>query len=170
MFLLKNEVEIPFNGLCFFTSVRLFLEVKACDQIQSFKPEYIRVCDAFDNFHFNYQLKIFTNSCIKWLNNKSFYRILLPLLGDTSLNPGPKNNLQPFDSYEWNVSKLKGLQLIHLNINSFLRKTDGLQYIANSSNAAITGISDSKLNESVLQSEIQINNYNQFVETETETV
>ena len=29
--------------------------------------------------------------------NDSFYRILL-LSGDISLNPGPKNNLQPLDS------------------------------------------------------------------------
>ena len=79
-------------------------------------------------------------------------------LGDISLIPGPKNNVQPLDSNERNVFKSKGLHLIHLNINSF-RKINKLRYIANSSNAAVIGISESKLNESVLQSEIQINNY-----------
>ena len=63
------------------------------------------------------------------------------------------------ESSEWNVFKSKGLHLIPLNINSLLPKIDELRYIANSSNAAVIGISESKLDESVLQSEIQINNY-----------
>ena len=55
-------------------------------------------------------------------------------------------------AFEWNVFKSKGLHLIHLKI-------DELWYIANSSNVAVIGISKSKLDESILQSEIQINNY-----------
>ena len=55
------------------------------------------------------------------------------------------------DSNEW-------LYLIHLNINSLLPKIDKLPYKANSSSAA-GGISESKFDESVLQSEIQVNNY-----------
>ena len=66
--------------------------------------------------------------------------MLLLLSGDISLNPGPKNNLQPLDSDEWNVFKSKGLHLIHLNINSLLSKIDELRYIVNSSNAAVIGI------------------------------
>ena len=74
--------------------------------------------------------------------------------GDINLNSGPKNNLQPLNSNKWNVFKSKGLHLIHLNINSLLSKIDELRYIANSSNAAVIGISEYKLDESVLQSEI----------------
>ena len=37
--------------------------------------------------------------------------------------------------------KLKGLHLIRQNINSLLPKIDEPQYIANSSNAAVKGIS-----------------------------
>ena len=62
------------------------------------------------------------------------------------------------DSNEWNVFKSKGLHLIHLNIKRLLPKIDELPYKANSSNAA-GEISESKFDESVLQSEIQINNY-----------
>ena len=98
-------------------------------------------------------------SNIKQTNNKSNYRILLLLSGDISLNSGPKNNLQPLNSSDCNVFKSKGLHLIHLNINSLLPKTDELRYIANARNSAVIGISESKLDESVLQSEIQINNY-----------
>ena len=133
-------------------------KVKVCNQIQFFTPEYIRTCIALDNFCLNYLFKICTISIFKRLNSKSFYRILLILSGYISLNPAPKTYLQPLDSNEWNVFKSKGLYLIHLNINSLLPKIDELPYKANSSSAA-GGISESKFDESVLQSEIQINNY-----------
>ena len=100
-----------------------------------------------------------TQSYIERLNNKSFYRMLLLLSGDINLNPESKINLQPLDSNDWNAFKSKGLHIIHLNINILLPKIDDLRYIANSSNAAVIGISESKLDESILQSEIQINSY-----------
>ena len=138
---IQSYLSSPFLG-------RMCAKVEPCNQIQFFTPEYIRVFDALDNFCFNYQFKIFTISNMNRLNNKSFYRILLLLSGDISLNPGSKSNLQLLDSSEWNVFKSKGLHLIHLNIDSLLPKIDELQYKANSSNAAAIGISESKLNES----------------------
>ena len=134
-------------------------KVKACNQIQLFTPEHKRTCDELDKVRFNYQFKNFKISNIKRVNIiASFYRILLLLSGDI-LNPGPKNNLQSLNSNEWNVFKSKGLHLIYLNINRLLPKIDERQHTSNSSNAAVTGISESKLDESVLQSEIQIKNY-----------
>ena len=62
-------------------------------------------------------------------------------------------------SNKWNVFKS--------NIKSLFPKIDELRYMANYSNAAVIGFSESKLDESVLQSEIQINNYDLLVETET---
>ena len=166
---LKNgheEVEIPLLGFVFIQSYlsspslrRMCTKVQVCDEIQFFTPEHIRTCVALDNFRLNYSFKIFTISNIERLNNKSFYRILLLLSGDISLNPGPKNNLPPLDSNEWNVFKTKRLHPIHLNINSLLPKIVELRYIAKSSNAAVIGISESKFDGSVLQSKIQINNY-----------
>ena len=82
--------------------------------------------------------------------NAGNYRILILLSVDISLNPGHN---------EWNVFTSKGLHIIHLHIKSLLPKIPELRYIANSSNAVVIGISESKLDESVLQSEIQINNY-----------
>ena len=137
---------------------RMCTKVKVCNQIQFFTREYIRACIALDNFRLNYLFKICTISIFNRLNNKSFYRILFILSGYISLNPAPKTNLQPFDTNEWNVFKSKGLYLIHLNNNSLLPKIDELPYKANSSNVA-GGISESKFDESVLQSEIQISNY-----------
>ena len=55
--------------------------------------------------------------------------------------------------------KSKGLNLVHFNMNSLFLEIGELQYIANSSNATVIGISKSKLDESVLQLEIQRNHY-----------
>ena len=75
------------------------------------------------------------------------------------INPGPFHNLQPLDHVEWKVFKHRGLHFLHSNINSLLPKIDELSHIAKLTNAAVTGISESKLDDSFLISEIQINKY-----------
>ena len=93
------------------------------------------------------------------MNNKSFLRILLLLSGDISLNPGPVYNNQSLHSNERNVFRSKGIHLIHLNVNSLLPKIDEIRYIAERTKAAVIGITESKLDESIFQSEIQIDKY-----------
>ena len=93
------------------------------------------------------------------INNKCFLPILLILSGDISLNPEPFSNNQSLHSNEWNVFRSKGIHLIHLNVNSLLPKIDEIRYIAERTKAAVIGKSESKLDESIFQSEIQIDNY-----------
>ena len=52
---------------------------------------------------------------------------------------------------------MKGFHLFHLNANSLLPKTDELRYIAKLSKAA--RIAESKLDNYILDSEIQTDNY-----------
>ena len=85
--------------------------------------------------------------------------MLLLLSGDISLNPGPINGSQQHNYDQWAVFKKRGLHFVHININSLLPKIDELRYIAKLSEAAVIGISESKLDDSVLSSEIQIENY-----------
>ena len=92
-------------------------------------------------------------------NSNSYYRLLLFLSVDISLNPGPFHNLQPLDHDEWNIFKHRGAHFLHLSINSLLPKTDELRHMGRLSNAAVIGISESKLDDSVLTSEIQIDEY-----------
>ena len=92
-------------------------------------------------------------------NSNSYYRLLLLLSGDISLNPGPCHNLQPLNHEEWNTFKHRRLNFLHLNINSLLPKIDKLRHIARLTNAAVIGISESKLDDSMLTSEIQIDEY-----------
>ena len=60
---------------------------------------------------------------------------------------------------EWNIFKSRGLHFIHLTINSLLPKSEELRITAKSTNVAIIGISESKLDESVLEPEIEIDDY-----------
>ena len=52
-----------------------------------------------------------------------------------------------------------GLQLIQLNINKLLSKIDELHVIAKKSRAIVIGITESKLDETVLDEEINIDGY-----------
>ena len=85
--------------------------------------------------------------------------MLLLLSGDISLNPGPFYNNQSLDSYEWDVFRSKRIHLIHLNVNSLFPKIDEIRYIAERTKATVIGITESKLDESIFQSEIKIDNY-----------
>ena len=86
-------------------------------------------------------------------------RILLLLSGDISLNPEPVYNNQSLHSNEWNIFRWKGIHLIHLNINSLLPKINEIRYIAERTKAAVIQITESKLDESIFQSETRIDNY-----------
>ena len=61
---------------------------------------------------------------------------------------------------KWLPFKKRGLHFIHLNINSLLSKIDELREIAKVSRAAVIGITESKLDNSVLDGEINIEGYN----------
>ena len=54
----------------------------------------------------------------------------------------------------WNILKNNGLNFIHLNINNLLSKIEELRFIAKSTNAAVIGNCESKLDTSVLEQDI----------------
>ena len=85
--------------------------------------------------------------------------MLLLLSGNISLNPGPVHHNTLQCSNEWNVLKKRGLHFIHLNINSLLSKIEEIRYNAKSTNAVAVGICESKLDASVLDPEISVDNY-----------
>ena len=85
--------------------------------------------------------------------------MLLLLSGDISLNPGPFINPQLFKEEELRAFNNRGLHLIHLNINSLLPKIDELRDTAKRTKAAVIGISESKLDSTVLDPDIYIDDY-----------
>ena len=124
-----------------------------------FTYEYIKASNFASMVCFKRELNLFCFSNLRYQNNKTYFRLLLALSGDISLNLGPINGSRQHNYDQRAVFKKGGLHYVHININSLLPKTDELQYIAKLSEAIIIGISESKLDDSVLSSEIQIENY-----------
>ena len=72
----------------------------------------------------------------------------------TNLDFGISNSID-----NWKVFNKCGLHLIHLNINSLLSKIDELCAIVKKSRATVNGITEAKLDETVLDGEINIDGY-----------
>ena len=76
----------------------------------------------------------------------------MPFFGEEYLEETPPKLDYEFtedvaDFTDFNVFKQSGLHFIHLNINTILPKIDELRLLALRSNAAVIGISESKIDE-----------------------
>ena len=67
--------------------------------------------------------------------------------------------MQFIDDKTWEPLKTRGLHFCHLNVNSLLSKIDELRDITNYIKPAILGITESKLDSSVTNAEVNINGY-----------
>ena len=81
---------------------------KLCHQIEVFTPECLNANNKLHEAFLNPQYTVLTISKLKQINNKSFYRLLIILSGDISLNPGPVCKHQILNTIEWNIFKTKG--------------------------------------------------------------
>ena len=59
----------------------------------------------------------------------------------------------------WNIFQKRGMHSIHLNLNILLSKIDEIRYIAKLTNATVIGLSETKLDNSVLSDELEIEGY-----------
>ena len=123
--------------------------IKLCHQIEVFTSEYLNTNNKLHEAFLNPQYTVLTISKLKQINSKSFYRILITLSGDISLNPPPVCKHQILNTTEWDIFKTKGLHQMHLNINSLLPKIDELRHRARLSNAAVKRLSEPKLDKSI---------------------
>ena len=133
--------------------------LRSCSKREFFTFDYIDTCDNIQSLGTQLTISHFSISKLKYKNLNSFSPSLLLLSGYISLNPGPVDQRTLQCSNEWNVFKNRGLHFIHLNINSLLSKIEELRFIAKSTNAAVIAICESKLDASVLEQEISIDNY-----------
>ena len=145
------------NVIKYFNHSEVYGGMKTCSELHFFTNESIITCDNVETSCLNSDLVFFSISKLQYRNSNSYFNLLLLLSGDISLNPSPPHNnqLQPHS-----VFNLRGLHFIHFNVNSLLPKIGKVRNIAILSNAAVTGISESKLGDSVVSSEIHIDNYN----------
>ena len=91
---------------------------------------------------------------MNYKDHTKFFRLILLLSGDINLNPGPTQILKT-----WSVFKKQGLHFVHLNINSLPSKTAELRQITKGTNSAVIGLSETKLDKTIFDSEISIPNY-----------
>ena len=78
-------------------------QVKSISEI--FTYESIDVCDLLPTCHIRNAFVFFALSKFKYRNKDSFFKLLLLLSGDISLNPGPTHMNQTLGNNEWNVFK-----------------------------------------------------------------
>ena len=83
----------------------------------------------------------------------------LSLSRHINLNPEPVYRYHK-RNHNFNVFGRKGLHFLHLNITRLPPKMDQLRYIAKSSNAAVIGFSETKLGNTIYDSEVGIDVYN----------
>ena len=74
------------------------------------------------------------------LSENSFYHLLLLLSGGISLNPGSFSNPQLLKQEKCQDFSNKGLDLIHLNINSLLPQIEELTNIVKRTKPSLMGI------------------------------
>ena len=98
---------------------------------------------------------------LKYDNYTNFYytKFLLLLSGDVSLNPGPIQRSTDTSSTIWESLNKKGLHFLHINLNSLLSKKDEIRCIAKKTKTAIIGITESKLEHTVPDSEVNFSGY-----------
>ena len=135
-------------------------DLKSCSKFEFYSSESLKLQENLNNVNRNTSLAYFT---ISKLRNKpkhflKFYQILLLLSGDISLNPGPCQ-MQFIDDKTWQPLKTRSLHFCHLTVNSLLSKIDELRDITNYIKPAILGITESKLDSSVTNAEVNINGY-----------
>ena len=121
-----------------------------------FLVEVVDLCNCQHDPYHHYQDCFIAISVLKDKNYSAFYHILL-LSGDISLNLGPTPN--SLSQLFWKPFENKGLHFLHLNINSILPKLDELKTIAGNTKAVIIGITESKIDNSISDSEVEILGY-----------
>ena len=133
--------------------------IRSCSKHEFFILDYINTCENIQSLGTQLTINRFSISKLKYNSLNSFSQLLLLLPGDISLNPGLIHQGTLLSSNQWNVFKKKGLHFIHPNIKHLLLKIEELRFIEKSTNVAVIGVFETKLDASVLKQEIGIDNY-----------
>ena len=80
-------------------------------------------------------------------------------MGDVSLNPGPVQIFPAVNTNIWEPLNKKRLHFLHININSLLPKFDESKCVANNTNAVIIWITESKLDHTAPDLEVNLPGY-----------
>ena len=119
---------------------------KKCNQFEKLRTSSLlrcRPCQVIPNYHLE-------NSWHQFSFADDFFENRgVSSDEQTNVDYGTPNSID-----NWKVFNKRGLHLIYLNINSLLSKIDELRAIAKKSSATVIGITESKLDETVPDGEI----------------
>ena len=128
-------------------------KIRLCTTKELFLIELINICDDFNNEN---QYRCLQLSCLNQMkchkNHFLYLKLILLLSGDISLNTEPIQNSHLKEN--WKTFRNRGLHFIHSN--SLLPKIDEIRKIVKISNPAVIGITETKLDKSISDSEISI--------------
>ena len=141
-----------------FNIINVIVNLKNSPTNEFFIMEVLHITYKINEFSTNTHLKLLTMSKMKCKSNHLYLKTASLLSGDINLNPGPVTRHQLKDP-KFEAFNNKELHLIHLNINSLLPKIDKLRNIATCSNAVIIGITETKLDNTVCDSEVTTDGY-----------
>ena len=82
-------------------------------------------------------------------DNLKFYKLVILLSGDISMNPGPYQNTKISEN-KFETFCTRGLHLSHINVNSLLSKIDKLRDLVSRTTPAILGITESNLTQQLM--------------------
>ena len=135
-------------------------KLKKCQNVNFFSIESIQICNNITLSHNQSNISLITITKLKFNHHRLFVIFMLLLSNDICTNPGPIQN-QSIDQQAntWAPFKKHGLHFFHLNINSLLPKIDEVRDIIRQSKPAVFGISESKLDNTVADSEINVLGY-----------
>ena len=147
-----NALSVSFN------SISIIVNLKNSPTNEFFTIEVLHIAYKINEFSTNIHFRLLTISKMKCRSNHLYLKMALLLSGDINLNPGPVARQQLNDP-KFEAFNNKGLHLIHHNVNNLLPEIDELRNIPKCSNAAVIGITETKLNNTVYDSEATIDEY-----------
>ena len=135
-------------------------DLKCFPNSEFFSIEVIKITSDISSaeMHMNYCHFALNNISFKRKKSLKFYQFLILLSGDINLNPGPNQDLHDTED-KLEPFRKRGLHFLHINVNSLLSKIDELRGVVGHAKPAILGITESKLDGSVTNQEVNISGY-----------
>ena len=135
--------------------------LKDCHSSEFFSIELITITNSINKAERHLDFCYFALSKLNFKQNKrlKFYQLLILLSGDISLNPGPCQYISDKNKDLFEPFRKRGFHFLHINVNSLLLKIDELRDIISRTKPAILGITESKLDSSVSDQEVNISGY-----------
>ena len=136
------------------------MKLKNCSSRDFFSIESIHFGNKIYNLENKGALRLFGIEKLKNKESSKYFQLILILSVDINLSPGPLKNNHIENLDIWNPFKNRGLHFIHININSLYSKVDEVRDIVFWTKAVVIGFSESKLDDTVNDSEVKIPGYN----------